>query len=87
MPAALKTRVNTKPVGNLLSWQDFLIQNRAWVTTNEVTFEQAAGTEALPADRVLSWTKQDKIVIAVHQRGPISVRVSAETAATTLTLR
>ena len=44
-------------------------------TTDEVSFDQAAGNEELPAERAVSWTKHDKIVVAVHQHGPISVRV------------
>jgi hypothetical protein len=78
LPEAMKSRVNAKPVGTLLPWTDFLTQNRAWITTNDVSFDQAAGTEALPAERVAYWTKQTKIVIATHRQGPISVRVASE---------
>jgi len=80
LPEALKSRVNAKPVGNLLQWSDFLTRNRAWISTNEVTFDQAAGSEEIPAANAESWAKQGKLVIAVHQRGPISVRVSQATA-------
>lgn len=76
LPEALKNRVDVKPVGNLLPWSDFLAQNFGWITTNEVTFDQAAGNIALPAARVAFWAKQDKIVVAVHQNGPISVNVA-----------
>jgi hypothetical protein len=84
LPEALKSRVNVKPVGHLLSWQDFLAGNRSWITTNEVTFDQAAGAEPLPAERAAFWAQQDKLVVAVHQNGPISVRI-ATASATTLT--
>jgi hypothetical protein len=77
MPAALKSRVDVKPVGTLLSWSDFLTKNRSWITTNEVSFDQAAGAVPLAAERVAFWAKQDKIVIATHQSGPISVKVAA----------
>ena len=83
LPEAMKSRVDAKPVGTLLAWADFLTKNRAWITTNEVSFNQAAGTESLPVGRVAFWAKQDKAVIAVHQNGPISVRVSLETQAIT----
>lgn len=79
LPDAMKSRVNAKPVGKLLTFTDFLTANRSWITTNEVSFEQAAGNESLPAERVAFWAKQDKIVIAVHQNGPISVRVATQT--------
>ena len=78
LPEAMKGRVNAKPVGTLVSWIDFLTQNRAWIITNDVTFDQAAGSKPLPAERLNFWAKQDKVVIAVHQNGPISVRVANE---------
>ena len=77
LPAALKNRVDVKPVGRLLPFAEFLVQNRSWITTNEVTFDQAAGTEQLPLERVEFWSKQDKMVIATHQSGPISVIVKS----------
>ena len=76
LPEALKNRVDVKPVGTLLPWSEFLSKNFGWITTNEVTFDQAAGNIALPAARVAFWAKQDKIVVAVHQNGPISVNVA-----------
>jgi hypothetical protein len=76
-PEAMKARVNVKPVGKLLSWSDFLTRNRSWITTTEVTFDQAAGNEELDAGRTAFWAKQDKIVVATHQAGPISVRVAS----------
>jgi hypothetical protein len=76
LPDAMKARVNAKPVGTLLPWSDFLAINRSWITTNEVTFDQAAENEPLPAERKEFWANQDKIVVAVHQQGPISVRVA-----------
>jgi hypothetical protein len=75
LPEAMKPRVNTKITGTLLPWLDFLARNQSWITTSEVTLGQAAGKESLPAERAAFWAKQDKVVIAVHQKGPISVRV------------
>jgi len=85
LPEALKSRVNVRPVGTLLPWSEFLTKNPSWITTTEVSFDQAAGNETLPAERTEFWAKQDKIVVAVHQTGPISVRVAA--ASPTLTKR
>jgi hypothetical protein len=82
-PEALKARMDVKPVGTLLAWKDFLAKNFGWITTNEVTFDQAAGNDPLPAARVAFWAKQDKIVVAVHQGGPISVNVASTTQAIT----
>lgn len=85
LPQAMKSRVNANPVGTLLPWNDFLTRNRAWITTNDVSFDQAAGTEALPPERLAYWAKQEKIVIATHRQGPISVRLAPETQ--TITMR
>lgn len=74
-PATLKARVNHQPAGTLLPWTEFLTKNGSWITTCEVTIGQAAGTAPLPPVRLAFWTQQDKIVIAVHHNGPISVRV------------
>ena len=83
LPEAMKSRVDAKPVGTLLAFADFLARNRNWIITNEVSFNQAAGSEAFPAERAVFWAKQDKVVIAVHQAGPISVRVASPTPALT----
>ncbi|RYZ14701.1 MAG: hypothetical protein EOO70_07475 [Myxococcaceae bacterium] len=85
LPAALKNRVDVKPVGRLLPFLEFITQNRSWITTNEVSFDQAAGNEALPAERAAFWSKQDKVVIATHQSGPISVIVKPTPAPATAT--
>lgn len=86
-PETMKSRVNAKPVGTLLPWIDFLGKNQSWITTCEVSFDQAAGNEELPAERTAFWAKQDRIVVAVHQRGPISVRLAAVRSATALSKR
>ncbi len=85
LPASLKARIAARPEGRLLPWIEFLTLNRGWITTSEVTFAQATGENPLPAERAAFWTRQDKIVVAVHQSGPISVRTpesSTQTAST-----
>ena len=74
VPEALRPRVVQAPAGSLLPWLDFLALNRTWLTTTEVSLEQAAGQQGLPAERSEFWLKQDKIVVAVHRGGPISLR-------------
>ncbi len=76
LPAALQSKVNARPVGRILPWAEFLGKNRDWLATCEVSFEQAAGDEAIPAERAREWAKAEKAVVAVHQQGPISVRVA-----------
>jgi len=77
----LKSKVDSKPVGNLLPFDEFLVLNRSWITTNEVTFDQAVGNEPLLTREVSFWSKQDKMVVAVHRLGPISVSFADETLA------
>lgn len=76
LPEALKSKVNAKPVGTLLPWAEFLTKNSAWISTSEVSFDEAAGNKEIPSERSSQWAKQDKAVVAVHQAGPISVQVS-----------
>lgn len=76
IPEKLKSRISTKPSGNLLPWSQFLTASRGWVTTCEVSIDQATGKEEIPTERSAFWPKQDKIIVAVHQRGPISIRSS-----------
>ena len=78
LPEAMRSRVDVKPTGSLLSWTAFLAKNQAWITTTDVSFEQATGKKPLQPERVAFWAKQDKVVIATHQSGPISVRVNKE---------
>lgn len=76
LPEAMKSRVDGKPDGTLLAWADFLARNQAWITTHDISFDQATGNKPLQIESVAFWPKQNKVVIAVHQRGPISVRTS-----------
>ncbi len=78
LPEAMKSRVDAKPAGTLLAWTAFLARNQAWITTTDVSFEQATGKKPLQPEHVAFWAKQDKVVIATHQSGPISVRVKKE---------
>ena len=78
LPDAMKSRVDVKPAGTLLGWTAFLAKNQAWITTNDVSFEQATGKKPLQPERVAFWAKQDKVVVATHQSGPISVLIDKE---------
>ena len=74
VPAQMKPRVGTKPLGTLLSWSDFLIANRGWISTEEVSFDQAAGNKPLPEAKVEFWKNQTSVIVATYQGGPISVK-------------
>ncbi len=74
VPGPMAPRVGAKPLGTLLSWADFLMANRGWILTEEISFDQAAGKQPLPEARRQFWPTQTKVIVAVHQGGPISVR-------------
>lgn len=76
LPKAMKSKVNARPVGTLMPWAEFLTKNQSWVTTSDVTFDHAAGNEEIPAGISKAWASQNKIVVAVHHGGPISVRLA-----------
>ncbi|WP_035602337.1 hypothetical protein [Haloferula sp. BvORR071] len=83
VPAQMKPRVGTKPLGTLLSWTDFLTANRAWISTEEVSYDQACGKKPLPEARVEYWKNQTSVIVAVYQGGPISVKQVEPAPATT----
>ena len=76
LPEAHRRRVDAKPVGTLLPWNEFLRRNIAWITTEELTLRQAEGVHPVNPRRVQFWSKQDKIVVGVHRGGPISYQAS-----------
>lgn len=84
IPAALAPRVGARPLGTLLTWNEFLTVNRGWVFTEEVTMDQAAGERPIGASRMDFWAKNGKVIVAVHLGGPISVRKEALTPVATL---
>ena len=49
LPEAMKSRVDGKPDGTLLAWTDFLARNQAWITTHDISFDQATGNKPLQA--------------------------------------
>jgi len=75
IPDTHQGRFNVRPVGNLLSWHDFLVRNRAWISGEEVNMRQAEGIQSIDSRRVDYWGKQSKVIVAVHLGGPISVSI------------
>ncbi len=73
VPEKRNAYLNARPVGMLLEWREFLAKNPAWLSTHETTFNQAAGKDPIAEEKTDFWKTQDRIIIAVHQGGPISV--------------
>ncbi len=73
VPEALASRLAIDEGAKVMTFQDFLLANRAWIRTVEVTREQALGHVELPASVVESFSKSNTIVVATFKQGPISV--------------
>ena len=73
IPEQHAAKIGKRPVGILLQWSEFLAKNPAWIRTHETSFDQASGEKEFPVTETAHWSKQDRVVIAVHQGGPISV--------------
>lgn len=73
VPKTRMANVGVRPVGTLLPWIEFLTKNPGWLSTHETSFDQASGDKPLPPEKTEFWKKQDRVIIAVHQGGPISV--------------
>jgi len=72
-PPKLADRIGLKPDVNFASWADFYASNRGWITTVEVSREQAEGklpVEEMSKDHI---RKSNNLIVAVYLGGPISV--------------
>lgn len=78
VPATMKDRLNGKPVGNLLKWNDFLARNQQWISGSEVTFDQAVGNDEFPQQGIKDVKSSEKIIVAVYGDGPVSVKMAQQ---------
>lgn len=74
IPKHLKKRMSGERKGKLLPWPTFLVKNRGWIQTQEISMTEARGEAALNEDVVKRFQKSARVVIAVCKKGPISVR-------------
>lgn len=81
-PEKFKDRVNNHIPGNrIVTWGGFYSLNRAWITTVEVSREQAEGKETIPPEIVDAYSKSNNLVIATFKGAAISVLPKKEEAA------
>jgi len=73
VPKSLSGRMGMQDGSQLGSWTEFLNANRAWIRTVAVTRVQAEGNEPMPEAVLKSFDKEQRVVIATYQEGPISV--------------
>lgn len=73
IPMNLKDRTQLAEAAKLVGWADFHANNRGWITTVEVTREQAEGNSPIDEDVLSSFKQSTKVVVATYQGGPISI--------------
>jgi hypothetical protein len=73
IPNNLANRMRLAGATKLVGWADFYANNRGWITTLEVTREQAEGNSPIDEDIVASFKDSTKIVVATYHGGPISI--------------
>jgi hypothetical protein len=73
IPKNYRDRVAIQPGAKVVSWAEFYAANRGWITTVEVSREQAEGKNALADDVQLQLTKGGNLVVATYMGGPISM--------------
>lgn len=83
VPAAYESRTRYVEGSRIQNWAEFFAANRNWITTVEITPDQAAGKEPLPAELSSLISKSSNLVVATFKGGPISLlppKAPAETA-------
>ena len=73
VPKAMSDRIGMKEGARIGSWTEFLSANRAWIRTVQVSRIQAEGNDPMPEETIKSFEKEQRLVIATYQEGPISV--------------
>lgn len=73
LPTSRQDRILSEPKGDFLTWSAFLERNAAWLKTQEVSLETAKGNVKQVEQITLGLAQDPKVVIAVHQGGPISL--------------
>lgn len=73
-PKSISSRINNYQQGSkIVAWLDFFQSNRGWITTVEVTREQAEGSQPIDEKVVENYQKSSNLVVATFQGGPVSV--------------
>ena len=73
LPDRHKKRFVTKPSGNFILLKKFISKNYAWLSTQEVSFEQVKGEKTLAESLQKSIQQSGRVVIATLNKNPISV--------------
>ncbi len=74
-PEALAARVLARPSGTLMPWPEFLVANRNWIATREVTLAQVRGEAPLTEIDRKAFASAGHLVIATLRGNPVTVLV------------
>ena len=83
VPAAYADRTRFQEGSRILGWVEFFAANRNWITTVEITAEQAEGKVPLSDEMISAVSKSNNLIVATFKGGPISLlppKVAPETA-------
>ena len=74
IPENYKSRINKHVSGyKVIGWFEFYKLNRGWITTVEVSKDQAEGRKPLNEDLRESFKKNSNMIVATYSTGPISL--------------
>ena len=73
IPKDLEKRSQLADATKLVGWAEFHANNRGWITTVEVTREQAEGNSPIDEGILNSFKDSTTIVVATYHGGPISI--------------
>ena len=82
-PKSLAARLKKVSGAQLITWDDFFPANRSWITTVEVSLEQAEGKMPLSAKTSELMIKSGKVVVATFNGNPISLLTTKASATPT----
>ena len=72
-PEPLTARILSAPGGTLMTWPEFLIAHRSWVSTREVSAAQIRGEAGFTDSDRAAFKAGGKLVIATFRGNPVTV--------------
>lgn len=75
-PDVLAPRVLARASGKPVAWPDFLVANRNWIATREVTLAQIRGEAPFTEQDRQAFAKAGRLVVATLRGNPVTVLVS-----------
>lgn len=72
-PDALATRVSNRASGKPVAWSEFLVANRNWLSTHEVTLAQVRGEASLSEGDRKAFATAGRLVVATLRGNPVTV--------------